>query len=298
MTLRNGDRSAFSKPLALRTGDATVLEVLAIRRDGFDGDIDLKMEGLPAGVSATGLKIPAGKSVGTRRRHRRRGARSPGFPWPRSPAARQIGDQTVTRPCRFASMEWPVKDAKQEIPAPRLVSSVPVSVSDSEAAPLSFSAAEDKTWEVDRGRETEAAPEGGLARGFHRDLDQDEGLRHRLRPAQAFEIPLKAETHEVELDLAALKAKPGEYTIAFYGGGIAKYRYNPKAGRPCRGSEEKGRIRSRCRSCRRKQRNWPPPSLRRRRRGKPRPKPLPRRPPRNRKPPTPPRPKPRNILPP
>lgn len=64
MTLRNGDRAAFSKPMALRVGDATVLEVLAIRRDGFDGDIELKMEGLPAGVHATGLKIPAGKSVG------------------------------------------------------------------------------------------------------------------------------------------------------------------------------------------------------------------------------------------
>jgi len=32
------------------------LEVVAIRRDGFDGDIDLVMEGLPEGVSAQGLK--------------------------------------------------------------------------------------------------------------------------------------------------------------------------------------------------------------------------------------------------
>ncbi|MEQ1842424.1 MAG: serine protease, partial [Verrucomicrobiales bacterium] len=64
MTLRNGDRAAFSKPIALRAGASMVFEVAVIRRDGFDGAIDLTMEGLPAGVSASGLKIAPGKSVG------------------------------------------------------------------------------------------------------------------------------------------------------------------------------------------------------------------------------------------
>ena len=40
------------------------LEVVAVRRDGFDGEIELSMEDLPEGVSACGLKIPAGKSRG------------------------------------------------------------------------------------------------------------------------------------------------------------------------------------------------------------------------------------------
>ena len=55
MTLRNGDRAAFSKPISLRAGGAMVFEVLAVRRDGFDGEIELKMAGLPAGVTASGL---------------------------------------------------------------------------------------------------------------------------------------------------------------------------------------------------------------------------------------------------
>jgi hypothetical protein len=41
MTLRNGDRAAFSKPISLRAGGAMVFEVLAVRRDGFDGEIEL-----------------------------------------------------------------------------------------------------------------------------------------------------------------------------------------------------------------------------------------------------------------
>src|SRR5207253_197013 len=54
MELRNGDRAALSKPLALRGGTTMEFEVLALRRDGFDGDIDLVMEGLPQGVTAQG----------------------------------------------------------------------------------------------------------------------------------------------------------------------------------------------------------------------------------------------------
>ncbi len=57
MELRNGDRNALSKPLSLRGGATMALEVIALRRDGFDGDIDLVMQGLPEGVTAHGLKI-------------------------------------------------------------------------------------------------------------------------------------------------------------------------------------------------------------------------------------------------
>ena len=65
MTLRNGDRNALSKPIALCAGATMALEVVVVRRDGFDGEIELGMSDLPEGVSACGLKIPAGKSAGT-----------------------------------------------------------------------------------------------------------------------------------------------------------------------------------------------------------------------------------------
>jgi hypothetical protein len=45
-------------------GITVALEVVAVRRDGFDGDIELVMEGLPEGVTAQGLKIPKGKTRG------------------------------------------------------------------------------------------------------------------------------------------------------------------------------------------------------------------------------------------
>ncbi len=226
MTLRNGDRAALSKPLALRTGDATVLEVLAIRRDGFAGDIELKMDGLPAGVHATGLRIPAGKSVGhivvTADENATRD-----FSLATITGSAVIGEQTVTRPCRLATMEWPVKDAKQETPAPRLVESIPVSVSDSEAAPVSFAAAEDKVWEVTEGEKLTLPLAATWREDFTGTSIKMSAYGTGFDTLKPFELPLKAATHEVVLDLATLKTKPGDYTIAFYGGGVAKYRYHP-----------------------------------------------------------------------
>ena len=147
MNLRNGDRNALSKPIALRRGATMPLEVVAVRRDGFDGEIELTMDDLPDGVTASGLKIPKGKTRGIMLITADEGA-----PQGVSNAAfvgrAEINGEIVTRPCRLASMAWPVPDAWSEIPAPRLLADVPVSVSGSELAPITIAAREEKVWEV------------------------------------------------------------------------------------------------------------------------------------------------------
>ena len=44
-----------------------------------------------------------------------------------------------------------------------------------------------------------------------------------------FDIPLKAATHELTLNLTELKIAPGDYSFALQSLGICKYRYNPTA---------------------------------------------------------------------
>lgn len=228
MTLRNGDRAAFSKPLALRAGAAMAVEVAVVRRDGFDGDIELTMEGLPAGVSASGLKIPKGKMVGHVIISAEETAKR-GFSLAKISGQATINGTKVIRPCHLASMEWPVKDAKQEIPNPRLVANIPVSVSDSEKASLSISASEDKIWEAKVG-ETLKIPIKAIWRGeFSGTSVKLKAYGAGFEKVKEFEMPLKAKTHEVAFDLAALKIAPGDYTVAFYGGAITKYRNNPGA---------------------------------------------------------------------
>jgi len=223
MTLRNGDRNALSKPIALRAGATVAFEVVTVRKDGFDGEIDLAMESLPAGVSAQGVKIPAGKSKGVMLITAAEDA-------PRSMAVAkltgraQINGATVTHTCRIASMAWPVKDASQEIPRPRLTADVPVSVGDAEFAPVSIAPAERKVWEAKAGEKLTIPMKVTWRSEFAGTSIKLKALSDGIEGVKELDVPIKAATAEVALDFAALKTPPGEYTLAFDGPAVIKYR--------------------------------------------------------------------------
>lgn len=228
MTLRNGDRAALSKPAALRRGDARLFEVVVQRRDGFDGPIEIEADHLPAGVHATGLRIGQGKTVGHLVLTADADAPS-GFSVAQLRGRAVIDGKEVVRPCRIASMEWPVKDAKQEIPAPRLLADFPVSVTDSEDAPLSVVLAEDKVYEAEAGATLKIPLRLIWRNEFTGATIKLKGQGDGFTTLKDIEIPIKAETAELVLDLAALKTPPGEHTLALYGSAVSKYRYNPAA---------------------------------------------------------------------
>ncbi len=231
MNLRNGDRNALSKPIALRPGTTMPLEVVALRRDGFDGPIELLMEDLPDGVTAHGLRIPAGKSRGIMLVTADEGAPS-GVSEATFVGRGEIGGATVTRPCRLASMAWPVVNSWSEIPAPRLLADVPVSVSGSEVAPITIAPREKKKWQVTAG--------GKLTIPLiHMRRSEFSGATIGLKTfGEGFEqmpqvdVPLTADSSEVVIDLAKLKTPPGDYTIAFYGSAVAKYRDSDASAKP------------------------------------------------------------------
>ncbi len=228
MNLRNGDRNALSKPIALRAGATMPIEVVVVRRDGFDGEIDLFMENLPEGVTAAGLKIPKGKTRGimliSAEANATRGLTSAAF-FGRA----TIDGKVVTRPCRMASMQWPVKDGWGEVPSPRLLADVPVSVSNSELAPITISPVENKVWEVTAGEKLSIPL-------VHARRSEFSGANVTLNTygagfegVPAFDAPLTADSSTVDLDLAALKTQPGDYKISFYGYAVVKYRENLEA---------------------------------------------------------------------
>jgi hypothetical protein len=226
MELRNGDRNALSKPLALRGGSTMALEVVAIRRDGFEGDIDLVMDGLPEGVTAQGLKIPAGQSRGMVLVTASQDA-------PRALAsARFVGKGTidgmeVTRPCRLASFAWPIPDSWGEIPYTRLMADVPVSVSGFDMAPLTIAP-------VNSVFQAAAGSKLTIPLRLTR-RSEFSGATMQLRTAGAggfervpqFDLTLTADEAQAVIDLGTLKTPPGDYLISFYGGAVAKYRHRP-----------------------------------------------------------------------
>ena len=144
-------------------------------------------------------------------------------------AKSDINGEEVIRKGHFASMAWPVPNAWSEIPAPRLMAEIPVSVSGSELAPITIAAKENRVWEVEAG--------GSLTIPLiHTRRSEFSGQNISLKPVgdvfsgiAAFDASLTAETSEVTLDLAKLKTPPGDYHLAFYGSAVAKYQYNLQA---------------------------------------------------------------------
>ena len=227
MELRNGDRNALSKPIALRGGATMALEVVAFRRDGFDGDIDLSMEGLPKGVTAHGLKIPAGQSRGmmliTAQEDAPRGYSNATFV-----GRSKLDGKDVVRPCRLASVAWPIPDSWGEIPSPRLLADVPVSVSGFDRAPLTI-AAKTPVVEARVGEKLTIPLVYKRTSEFSGDKIQMRAIGAAFEKSPGFDLPIKAEGSQAVLDLGALKIAPGEYLVSFLGGAVVKYRHQPES---------------------------------------------------------------------
>lgn len=228
MELRNGDRNAVSKPLALRGGATVALEVVVIRRDGFDGEIALAMEGLPEGVTAQGLKIPAGQNRGlmlvTAKADAPRAFTKTTFT-----GRAQINGETVSRPCHIASMAWPILDAWNEIPSPRLIADVLVSVSGVDQTPITVAPSNKDILEVTAGEKLTIPYTITRRSEFQGASTPLRAIGAGMEAVPAMEVNLTGDKAEAVVDTAALKTAPGDYLLAFQGSAVAKYRHHPEA---------------------------------------------------------------------
>lgn len=224
--LRNGDRNALSKPAALRVGNTVAFEVVTVRRDGFDGEIELTLTGLPPGVTATGLKIPAGKMRSVVLLTAAENAPA-GWANVEFTAKSKVGETEVVRPVHIGQMAWPIVDSWSEIPNPRLVRGFPVSVTTSESAPLTLSAREARVWEVKQGEKLQLPLQLKTRAEFSGSVVSLKTWGSGFEAHPAFNINLTEQFPETTIDTNALKVPAGDYTIAFYGVAVPKYRYHP-----------------------------------------------------------------------
>lgn len=225
MELRNGDRNALSKPLTLRGGATMALEVVAFRRDGFDGPIDLFLEGLPPGVQAQGLTIPSGQSRGMMLLTASETAPR-GYANARFVGRATIGGAPVDRPCRLASVAWPIPDSWGEIPWTRLLLDVPVSVGGKDLAPLTITPGQ-RVVEIKTGEKLSVPLVLKKRETLSGDKIEMKVIGHPFDQGGGFDLPLKSEKGEWVIDLTKRKVKPGDYHLSFLGGAVVKYRHNP-----------------------------------------------------------------------
>ncbi|HEY2841513.1 MAG TPA: PPC domain-containing protein [Pirellulales bacterium] len=142
----NKTLSAPLNPL-LRRGGAEMIDVVALRRDGFNGEIELSVEGLPAGVTTTKAFIPADQNVTTV--VLRAAEDAPAWAGTLSIVGRaQIAGQPVARTARTASIEFTSTDGQPAVS--RLTQDLWLSVLDVETAPFLIELGADKPWEMSR----------------------------------------------------------------------------------------------------------------------------------------------------
>ncbi len=118
----------------LRKGGAELIDVMVFRRDGFDGEVQVSVDGLPAGVTSAPVTIAAGQAVGeVVLSAAENAAESMSLITVLGKA--KIGDAEVVRPARSATMVWG-GNITQVTTRSRLTRNLAVAVSGSETAPF------------------------------------------------------------------------------------------------------------------------------------------------------------------
>jgi hypothetical protein len=214
-------------PSFLRRGETIALRLTALRR-GYGDEIKIEASGLPSGVRASEVRIPAGKTSALLLLS----AADDAPAWAGSIDVAGVGraaGQEIKRAARGATLVHAVEDKTKEPVQARLSATVLVSVSSNELAPIRITAADDKIYE--------AGPTGKISIRLtvKRNGDFTEAVKLKPGPSSAleslseFEVPAKGTNATVEIDLAKHKLTPGEHVLFFRGQAKGKYRRNPEA---------------------------------------------------------------------
>ena len=212
----------------LRRGETIPLKVLAFRRENFNGEIELGVEGLPPGVRCAPATIETNKNSALLLLT----AAPDATTWygPLTVMGKsKVADHDLVREARAASISWTVPDYNNESVRARLTRSLFLAVSGAESAPITIEPAEVKIWEVPAGAKLQVPLQ--LAR--HGDYNENLKLKAlgiaALDSLKELEIDGKTNSAALELDLAQQKLPAGTHTFYLQAQTKGKYRNNPEA---------------------------------------------------------------------
>ena len=226
----SADDGNIWEPVA-RLGGKTRMNVMAIRRDGFQGRIDLEVKGLPSGISFPGASIPE-RSNGTYL-YFEASPEAAGWTGAVQVIGRaRIDGRAVERPARHATLIWNSGSLRRAGAQSRMVRNRTLAVSRSELAPqLPEFRIEKQVWDVPL--------EGNLEIPFQlarRPLLPGE-LKLRLGTLDGLrenttKLVVDDESSEGTLVYKLTKRgnefKPGKYTFSAVASGQVTYRNQPE----------------------------------------------------------------------
>ena len=219
--------SVFTSPPTLRRGGVATVRVFVQRQFGFTGDIALNAEGLPPGVTCLGAILGNADECASLAFY----ADEKAQPWAgfvRVVGTAKINGKIVSRIARNGSPVWTVADTRQDALRARLTDGLALAVI-SEEAPISIEPESPGMIEALVGSKISLKLKV-TRRGGYDELvkvrafvlgDQDKSA------AKELDIPAKATTATLEIDLAHYAAKPGEHTFVLHGNADrVKYKKN------------------------------------------------------------------------
>jgi len=212
--------------LTLRRGGCDSVRVIALRRDGFDGPIQLTVEGLPPGVTCPPITIAAGET-------------SAWIPFTAAEDAApfagefrivgraHIGEQDVAHVAQGGDVLFPGAQNQQALARPRVTSRTVLAVL-SETLPFSVAANAGQVWETAKNGKLEI-PVTVTRRG---EFKGNVVIRPQQLPreTQLAEIIIPGDQSAGTLTLAFNANTPvGEFTIPLQSETTISYRRNPAA---------------------------------------------------------------------
>jgi hypothetical protein len=215
-------------PAAIRRGESLPVNVYALRRDGFNGEINLSVEGLSAGLRAGVAKIEAGRNsaqiILT--------AEENAAVWTgqlKVIGKAKIGDVEVTRQAGAAALRWDVGNWNEQPVLSRLAGGVALSVIGAEAAPVSFAPAENKLWEAQENAKLAIPLKVTRRAEFNANLKLKAFGLAALDKLAELDVDGKATNATLTIDLAQHKLPVGTHTFYLRAQTAGKYRNNPDA---------------------------------------------------------------------
>jgi hypothetical protein len=195
----------------VRRGGTAALEIVALRRDGFDGPIEVAAAGLPEGLHAPATVIGPGQD----RAALIFNAADDAAAWAgavRVMGRAQIGDRELVHSARSGTTTWPSEMKPDRAAEARLTQSIVLSVSGTETMPVRIELGEGKAWAASRSATLEI-PIKIIRRPEYQEpltllpVDLPEGIK-------AANVTVLAKTAEAKLSLEiGPKVRPGPYGL-------------------------------------------------------------------------------------
>jgi len=213
---------------SIRRGGTIAFSLVAQRRDDFDGEIAVKVEGLPTGISCPGAVLGGGVNEGALVLIAADDA--PAWAGPiKIVATSTIGGRQVVREARHGVVVWGTANRQQQPAEFRLAPALSLGVIDKEMEPALVRIGEDKIYETSLGGNVEI-PIKISRRGDFKDPVKlvAVGLTQQMRPK---DVTLDGDKGEGKFELALNQQniRPGAYTFYMKGETKRKYARNPDA---------------------------------------------------------------------